>query len=454
MYIQLKTYSKLVFISFVCVLLLGTVFAGDFTPFVGVDSQYDIKRMLVVFFICLSSLGLCFVKEVEFIRVSKVTASFLGIFLSLAILSALYSKHPFWGMLEIANMGLLLCAFLIFTTSIKALNREKFFLGLYLCALLFSIFTFIKYILFLLFSYADAQSFDIHGLISGYANVRFFNQLQVMVIPLLFLPYFCQNLTKFKRFLFIVLSLHWLVLLQTQARGGMLSLILASSLIAFFLSQHTRQQFISIVLKTIMAGVVLWLVFIIAIPHWLMESSNFQLRTTSSGRVDLWLYILTHIPESLWLGFGPMSFTWAEAKPLPHAHPHNLIMQILYEYGAISCVAFTAWCVNRLYSRLDSIQQQTIPGITPIVFAVLSGLICSLFSGVAVMPFAQLALVFLVAILAQFDSCHVYKAALHTRVVLFVSVVLMGSLLFMTYKSDELLSALFPRIWVNGLISY
>ncbi|MEZ9369577.1 O-antigen ligase family protein [Shewanella sp. 10N.286.51.B2] len=454
MYIQLKTYSKLVFISFVCVLLLGTVFANDFTPFVGVDSQYDIKRMLVVFFICLSSLGLCFVKEVEFIRVSKVTASFLGIFFSLAILSALYSKHPFWGMVEIANMGLLLCAFLVLATCIKALNRESFFLGLYLCALLFSIFTFIKYILFLLFSYADAQSFDIHGLISGYVNVRFFNQLQVMVIPLLFLPYFCQNLAKYKHFSFIVLSLHWLVLLQTQARGGMLSLILASSLIAFFLSQHTRQQFISIVLKTIMAGVVLWLVFIIAIPHWLMESANFQIRTTSSGRVDLWLYILTRIPENLWLGFGPMSFTWAEAKPLPHAHPHNLIMQILYEYGGISCVAFTTWCANRLYSRLDSIQQQTIPEITPIVFAVSSGLIYSLFSGVAVMPFSQITLVFLVAILTTFDSGRHYQLELPVKTLLFLFVAAISYLLFLTYKNEELLSALFPRIWVNGLVSY
>ncbi|WP_254843472.1 O-antigen ligase [Shewanella sp. UCD-KL21] len=454
MCIQLKTYSKLVFISFVCVLLLGTVFANDFTRFVGVDSQYDIKRMLVVFFICLSSLGLCFVKEVEFAKVSKATTAFLGLFFLLAIFSALYSKHPFWSMVEIANMGLLLCAFFIFSTSIKAINRDKFFLGLYLCALLFSIFTFIKYILFLLFSYADAQSFDIHGLISGYVNVRFFNQLQVMVIPLLFFPYFCQHLAKFKRFSFIIISLHWLVLLQTQARGGMLSLILASSLIALFLSKQTRQQFILTVFKTVTAGVALWLVFIIAIPHWLMESANFQIRTSSSGRVDLWLYILTYIPESLWLGYGPMSFTWAEAKPLPHAHPHNSVTQILYEYGVISCVIFMTWCVSRLYNRLDSLRQQTFPEFAPIIFGVLSGLICSLFSGVAVMPFAQLALVFLVAIMTQFDSARFYQTKLPVRAVFFLSVTALSYLLFLTYKNEDLLSALFPRIWVNGLISY
>jgi hypothetical protein len=452
--VQLKTYSKGLFIIFGCLFLLGTVFAVKFTHFVGVDSEYDIKRLIVIGSVWFFSLGLFFVKEIEFIRISTVTKVFIIIFFTLAVCSAWFSKHPFWGVIEIANIGLLISAFILFSISMRSFDRETFHFGAYACFLLFSVFTFVKYILFLLFSYADAQSFDIHGLISGYVNVRFFNQLQVMVMPLLFLPFFNQRFAKFRSISFIVISLHWAVLLQTEARGGLLSLILASSLIMLFLGTDSRKQFFVTLLKTMLLGIGLWFVFIIVIPYWLMESANFQMRTGSSGRIDLWLFVLTAMPESLWLGFGPMSFTWAEGKPLPHAHPHNGVMQSLYEYGVITCIATTTWVVSRVYNRLIMLNQLKNVALIPITYAVLSGLIYSLFSGVAVMPFAQILFVFLLAVLVQYGGRDFYPVGKLTRVMLFSAVSVASYVVLMTYQHQDLLPALFPRIWVNGLISY
>ncbi|WP_336244814.1 O-antigen ligase family protein [Shewanella sp. SG41-4] len=401
---QLKTYSRGLLIVSACFFLLGTVFAVKFAHLVGVGSEYDIKRMIVIGNIWLFSLGLCFIKDVEFIRLSTATKALAFIFFTLAACSALLSKHPFWGGIEIANIGLLISAFVFFFISMRSFDRDTIHFWVYTCFLLFSVFTFVKYILFLLFSYADAQSFDIHGLISGYVNVRFFNQLQVMVMPLLFLPFFSQNLARFRIISFIVISLHWTVLLQTEARGAILSLILASSLIMFFLSAVSRKRFIAILLKTLLAGVSIWLVFIIIIPYWLMDSASFQIRTSSSGRVDLWLYVLTSIPDSLWLGFGPMSFAWGEGKPLPNAHPHNAVMQLLYEYGVIVCILSCAWVVNCVYSRCKMLNQYKHISLTPIMYALLSGLIYSLFSGVAVMPFAQVLFVFLLVMLMSSEG--------------------------------------------------
>jgi hypothetical protein len=452
--VQLKTYSKGLFIIFGCLFLLGTVFAVKFTHFVGVDSEYDIKRIIVIGCVWLFSLGLCFVKDIECIRLSTATKACVIIFFTLAVCSALLSKHPFWGAIEIANIGLLICAFIFFVISMRPFERDTIHFGAYACFLLFSVFTFVKYILFLLFSYADAQSFDIHGLISGYVNVRFFNQLQVMVMPLLFLPFFKQDLAKFRSVSFIVISLHWMVLLQTEARGGALSLILASSLIMLFLGKDSRKQFIFTLLQTILLGIFLWLVFIIIIPYWLMESENFQMRTGSSGRLDLWLFVLTAMPESLWLGFGPMSFAWAEGKPLPSAHPHNAVMQVLYEYGVVVFILCCAWVVSRVYSRLRMLSKYKNRLLIPILYAVLSSLIYSLFSGVSVMPFAQLLFVFLVAMLVQFDSMDVCKLRKLAQISLFLIVFFISCFLLATYKYQELLPALFPRIWVNGLISY
>lgn len=451
---QLRTYSWGVLIAFVCIFLLGTVFAFNFSSFVGVDNEYDLKRFLVIGFIWFASLGLCFVNNVEVVKLSRLTDVTLAVFFMLAIVSAFFSKHPFWGGVEIANTGMLIIAFYLFTLSMKSISRSTLSFVVYAAVLLFSVLTFTKYILFLCFSYVDEQSFDIHGLLTGYVNVRFFNQLQVMVTPLLFLPFFDQDLSKFRRVSTVFIALHWAVLLQTEARGVMLSLILGLGLLSCFIGKSERKGLILNMLKAVLFGICLWLVFIVIIPYWLMDSASFQIRTTSSGRLDLWLYVLKSMPEGLWLGFGPMSFTWAEGKPLPHAHPHNSVMQLLYEYGVISCIVCITWVLSRIYKRLRYLHQVNAVEVIPITYALLSGLCYSLFSGVVVMPLAQLLLVFVIAMQLQGNIFQFYKVGIWIKIVLFLVVSVMTLVLMNSYKNEELLPALFPRMWVNGLISY
>ncbi|WP_282109361.1 O-antigen ligase family protein [Shewanella algicola] len=454
--VKLDVYAKSVFLTSICFLLAGTLFATQLKHATLIDNEYDIKHWLVVSFVWLFSFLLCFVKDAELPKFSPVTKLFSCVFFVLAICSTFASKHPFWSLVEVSNIVLLINAFLIFTVSLRAINRDSLLFGGYSLFLLFSIFTFTKYILFLIFSYVDGLSFNIHGLISGYVNVRFFNQLQVMILPILFQPFFNSKLSKFESISFVVISLHWAVLLQTEARGGLLSLIFAACLIILFLSKDSRKKFTVALFKTILGGVFLWLVFIIIIPYWLMNSENLQLRTTSSGRVDLWLYVIKSISEHLWLGFGPMSFAWADGKPLPNAHPHNSIMQLLYEYGIITCVAITTWVISRAYKPLVMLKQLNNISMVPIVYAVLAGIIYSLFSGVAVMPFAQVLFVFMVAMLMLCGTpdTDTNKFGLLTRIGLFLLVSAASCLLIMTYGHPELKPAMFPRIWVNGLISY
>ena len=451
---QLRTYSVGLLFTFVSVLLLGTVFAFDFSHLVGVDSEYDVKRFLVLGFIWLSSLMLCFVRNVEVTRISRKSAIFLAVFLVLAVVSSFASKHPFWSMVEVANIILLIAAFYVFTLTRTVIDREVLFVGVYAGALSFSLLTLIKYLLFLFFSYIDAQRFDIHGLISGYVNVRFFNQLQVMIMPVLLMPFGGKRLAKFRAISLIAMSLHWTVILQTEARGAMLSVILAFGVILYFLSSDIRKPLIIIMVKTFLAGFCLWLVFIIFIPSWLMESANFQIRATSSGRIDFWLYVFKTIPEHLWLGFGPMSFTWAEGKPLPNAHPHNSMMQLLYEFGVIAFTIFSVWVFSRVYNWLSLLRNTSDVIGGAILYAVLSGLIYSLFSGVAVMPFSQLLLVFLIAMHSGSKLGKCYKIGALSRVTFFFMVTLLVMLMLSTYKHGNLLSAQYPRVWLNGLISY
>ena len=451
---SLKIYSWAVLILFALCFILGTVFSYNIINVVGIDSEYDLKRFIVVGFIGISSFGLLLTKNVQLIKITTFSKTILGGFLCLAVYSALMSKHPYWGMVELASIVLLIIVFYLLSTCMRVIEQDKLLCFIYGFSLLFSLLTFYKYILFLLFSYVDAQSFNIHGLLLGYINVRFFNQLQVMLLPILFLPLVLPALAKFKRVSLVFIALHWLALLQTEARGAVLSLIAALVIIAIFLPKDIRNSLVIASLKAMLLGVVLWFFLIFLIPNWLMDSANFQIKTTSSGRLDLWFYVLQSIPDKLWTGFGPMSFSWAENKPLANAHPHNSVMQLLYEYGLIACMVITAWVTKSSYQCLAVLKSSATRQSIPIIYATVSALIYSLFSGVVVMPMAQLLLVVMLALSVQSMSLQYCKLTLLHRCLLLILIVTAVYIVLGTYQSEELKAAFMPRIWINGLISY
>ncbi|WP_259651376.1 O-antigen ligase [Shewanella sp. KT0246] len=451
---NLKQYSVVMFALISGFILLGTVFSSQFIGLSGIGNEYDLKRILTITMMWLCSCSFCFVKKIEVLKLSNTSYKLFGIFLTLGIISALSSKHPFWGGIELANTLLLFTIFVIFCSCVRTIQFSVLLKGLYAFMLFFSVCIYLKYILFLIFSYADGQAFNIHGLVTGYVNVRFFNQLQVMIIPILLLPFFDEPLKRFKRISIVIISLHWMVLLQTEARGSILSLILSVTLVAYFLHIKQRRQLFCAFMQCLLIGISFWLVFIIMLPYWLMDSTNFQIRTGSSGRIDLWLYVLNAIPEKILLGFGPMSFVWAEGKPLFNAHPHNSVMQILYEYGAVTCFVAIVWVSSFCYRRLVNLRHSNDISSVPIIISVLSGLIYSLFSGVGVMPYAQLMFVFLLAVLISHEQKKLGELSIWWRVILCLLVSLMSCFMLMTYQHEELLPALYPRIWINGLISY
>ncbi|WP_394498124.1 O-antigen ligase family protein [Shewanella sp. ENK2] len=311
------------------------------------------------------------------------------------------SKNPFFSGIELIYNGLLLIYFAFFVICMRALEKNKLYFGVYLYFLFFSIFTFVKYLLFLVFFYFDAKSFNIHELVYGYVNVRFFNQLQVMIIPILFWPFFHPECKRYKLASIIIISLHWVVLLQSEARGAALSLIISTGVLGYFLPSEKRFKLFFTSVKAFLFGGVLWLILIIIIPNWLMNVENLQLRTGSSGRIDLWFYSVKSIVDNIWFGFGPMSFAWAEGKPLYNAHPHNSVIQLLYEYGVVTWSVIVFGVFYFLRGKIQGLKCEYFQKTTPFLLSIFSGLIYSLFSGVIVMPFSQILLVFLVALV-----CH------------------------------------------------
>jgi len=332
----------------------------------------------------------------------------------------------------------------------------------YAFSLLISALTACHYFLLLTFHYFDAQSLSIHSLLPAYANARFFNQIQVMLLPLLLLSFVLPALRPFKRVSMVFLAIHWLMLLQTEARGAILALVMALAVLLVFLAKELRKCLLRVVLRSIFFGVGLWLLLIVILPYWITDTTSVQIRTGSSGRIDLWLYVLQVIPERLWTGFGPMSFSWADNKPLPNAHPHNVVMQLLYEYGVVVCIIITAWVVQAAYRCLTSLKRIENKGVIPVFYAVLSALIYSLVSGVMVMPLAQLLLVGLLsvwtALLSKGDvTKEILSGAGNTcgsgcRIGLLGLTLIAAYSVQSSYHNLQLTPHFMPRIWVNGLI--
>ncbi|WP_119967823.1 O-antigen ligase family protein [Shewanella japonica] len=449
---DVKAYSKIVFFSCGAALLMGTLFSIKLSQFTGVTNEYDLKRLLVIVCLSIFSIFLIFVKNVEFRAFSREAKILAAIAICAVSYSSIISKHPFFSFVEVINYGLLLIAFGVFTVCIRALKIETFYFSFYIYVLLFSIFTLSKYLLFLLFFYIDAKGFNINGLIYGYVNVRFFNQLQVMLIPMLFFPIFKSSYQKYITVSILILSLHWVVLLQSEARGAILSLICASGLICFFISRNNRRKFISTSAKGLALGIMFWLIFIIIIPSWLMDIENLQLRTSSSGRIDLWLFSLKSVMDSVWFGFGPMSFAWAEGKPLYNAHPHNSVVQLLYECGLITCSILVIGVIYYLSQSMRKLREEKLQMNAPALLSFLAGIIYSLFSGIIVMPFSQIMLVFFAAVIYQKEGASYNRIEINVLIILLISTLIGCYVILSTYQHEQLLPALFPRMWLHGLI--
>lgn len=235
-----------------------------------------------------------------------------------------------------------------------------------------------------------------------------------------------------------------------------MSLFITFNLINYFSTHSRKKLFALFVTKSFAVGLVLWLGLIVVIPSIFFDTTTVSIDTSSSGRLELWLYAVNSILERPWFGFGPMSFAWGEGRPLANAHLHNSILQVLYEYGIpIFLVILSLICLyfKQALSQLSSnhIVSESV------LFSILSAAIYSLFSGVVVMPFSQLLLIFLVSV-GLYDRQYSDKRFITLRkgkkLVLFILTTIFVGVVASSFQHSELKNTQHPRVWIDGAISF
>lgn len=464
-------FSRIILFLFFAIFFMGSLLSGYLSGFAGLSNTYDLKRILVIVFVMVAMVWLSYRKSVPIAILSPYTCWVFCVIFILGFISALNSKHTFWSLIELANFLLLFCLFYIVGVLIADIGKTVVLQYFFWFALFFSVCISVKFFLLLLFHAFDANRPDVHSLVTGFMNVRFFNQLQVMLMPLLCLSFYIEQLKKYKQVAMLAFSVLWLILLQSEARGALLAMVVAAFVVYSFLPVDLRKAFIRPIIKAVALGTLLWLVLIIIIPLFIFDSQIWQLRTNSSGRIDMWIYILQTIPECVWLGYGPMSFAWAEARPLPNAHPHNALLQFLYEFGVFAFILLASWSVMKLRAILkrltllgeklsDLLAVKLQSGIDTniytnidvtdivLVFALCAVWIYAMFDGVIVMPLSQALLATLLAL-----NCHdnkVIELSISWKIAAVAVVLVLGCVLVSSLAEPEFNKQMYPRLWLKG----
>lgn len=336
---------------------------------------YDLQRLSLMVVSFFSILSFVFLKPP---LVSRFLVLLFCVFFISGFLSVCFSEFFFWSMWEwLTWVGLFFFAVLTFLVV-----REVFFLNIF-CVLFVFLSFFVCFMFFIYFfiGYFFFDRFSPVLAVYGFDNPRFLAQFQVLCVGFL-----CWLLIdgRFGRYLLVFSSVslfcNWMVLLLLGSRGAVFSLIFVAVL--FFFLRPSRRIFFYLFFYPFLV----FLVYLAALFFFAgeMQGSSDLFRGGLSLREVLWRGALRMFWSSPLVGVGPLHFA-AEWNHIA-AHPHQLLLQLLAEWGGAAALAFLCWviCVARMV-----IYEQRF-GRNPYVFlGIGAAFILAQVDGVLVTPVSQ-----------------------------------------------------------------
>jgi O-antigen ligase len=330
----------------------------------------------------------------------------LGAFFALGAISALnafslrYAVYEWATLLLLLLVGALLAAELARTgaTGLQTILRWLFVVG-------------ILYSLRIAIWYGASLATGIkphpYDLAVGFSNIRFFNHVQTVLLPLAVLLYMQAAKGSFwRRSAFALVACWWAFLFVTQARASILGLG-AGCVFVFAMRRSSALGFLKAIALSALAGVAVYVLVFMLLPMLaglpaFSSATDVMQRTAAdptSRRNLLWKLALELIAAHPLLGVGPHHFAHEGATLSWGAHPHNFIMQIGAEWGlpALLCLLAAIGIGMRALVRSGArIAQTDLAGQQTLAVMLATGaaiLVDGLFSGVIVMPQSQMAIV-------------------------------------------------------------
>lgn len=237
---------------------------------------------------------------------------------------------------------------------------------------------------------------------TGFAHVRFFNQIQVWTIPLIVLPAALLPAEQrgLRGGLHAVAALWYALLFASGGRGATLALA-GAAVLALVLFRSQASPWLRLQLKALVGGLALYVLLFVLMADNLSVFTRLQDITNGTGRLELWGIAVEMIGRHPVMGEGPMQF--ARHLNVHASHPHNAVLQWAAEWGLLSTVGVVAlfgwggiaWArhCRRALSTVAAPQQTVLIALTASLTAAAA---YALVDGVLVMPVSQM----LVAVIA------------------------------------------------------
>lgn len=286
-------------------------------------------------------------------------------------------------------LGLITIAFVV--ASANRADVSYYWQAVILATLFYNCITLILLIAWTL----NAHVINIEKFGAGYENIRLFNHVQTVALPL---TAGTIHQASFSRLwitaAWIALVTGFILLWLSGGRGTFVGIAAATLISLLCLGRLTWRSARPLIIS-MMIGYIAYLLLFVQLPSAMGSPSGIGLlqRATdsSAARAYLWELAINYIRESPWFGIGPMHF--AHRPNLKGAHPHNVFLQIAAEWGLPMLGLLLLGALAALRQMVQIIRKTSAPhekcvGGT-LFIACVAILIDGLVSGNFVMPVSQ-----------------------------------------------------------------
>lgn len=380
------------------------------------------------------------------------------------VLSSINSRWPEWAFMEWGRYALSFITMVVVGGLAERSYVRFFIFGCMVFIGAVQVFQFLVGYVSAFFSGMKVLDADV--LIGGFSNPRFFGQFQALLFPIL--AFFTARFLSRRQFklgaiIMVVLVVQWCISYVLGGRGVWVAILL-SHVFVFILSRRNR-CFLMVQAVASLLGFFIFVLFFIIVPPWfdIAPSLYDGLRVGLSSREIIWMLSWNMAMDNMLLGVGPMHFSAAYNSVA--AHPHQVLLQWLSEWGVVSALLFSflvcrgVWAGARVLLSEKSDYEDV--GLWT---ALTSGFFLAQVDGVFVMPYTEMWLAVLAGlVLSRWGHPTVVGA--EQRVILSLmcipAVVIMGNVLVheapVLPATEEIYLkenpvGLAPRFWEQGWI--
>lgn len=389
-----QNYLSYFFVKILLIILTASLIDTWLMPLAWHDQQ----RFYQIIIICTISSLILFPTSVS---LPASAFKLLCALLSLGLFSSILSIYTSWALKEFARYaGLLILVVIVCNYSQKKLIFKAI---IYLLVTIVFLNTF-QFIAYYVMAFATGiLMFNADLLFNGFSNPRFLNQFQMLFMPIL--AYLALHHWQAKHrhskllasIIFITLLVQWCIAFSLGGRGLWLGLAVSHAALIIFFPRFWR--LLTVQAAAGLLGFILFYLMFTVVPEWLGQTSVIRdsMRFGLSKREVIWQLAWDMFLANPWLGVGPMHFS-AEVNSVA-AHPHQVVLQWLAEWGIFATLAAVFLAVWGMLHGLRFVRSEKgQPLDAALWMSILGALALAQVDGVFVMPYTETWLTILIGL--------------------------------------------------------